>query len=84
MNLSNVANNILDLIFIPKCAACGIAIDSSKKALCDKCAYIYNLESKQLCTIALCRTHIVNVRCITAVIFSKCYVLQDIKLKKIL
>ena len=50
MNLSNVANNILDLIFIPKCAACGIAIDSSKKALCDKCAYIYNLESKQLCT----------------------------------
>ncbi len=50
MGVSEIAKNILDLIFVPKCAACGIAVESSDVSLCDECEHIHSLESKCFCT----------------------------------
>lgn len=50
MGIRTVAKNILDLIFVPKCAACGIAVESSDISLCESCEHVNRLESKQLCT----------------------------------
>lgn len=49
MGISKIAKNILDLIFVPKCAACGVAVESGDTSLCDECEHVHSLESKQLC-----------------------------------
>ena len=49
MGVSEIAKNILDLIFVPKCAACGTPVESGRIALCDGCEHVHSLESKQLC-----------------------------------
>lgn len=50
MKLSSVAHGLLDLVFVPRCAACGRAVKSSSIALCEECEYVHSLESKQLCS----------------------------------
>ena len=63
MGVSDIAKNILDLIFVPKCAACGVAVESSDVSLCDECEHVHSLESKGFCTDCLmpytfCRCHV--------------------------
>ena len=62
--LGKIAENVLDLIFVPKCASCGIAVESSKISLCAECEHVHSLESKQFCTdcsmpytFCRCRVH---------------------------
>ncbi len=50
MGVSEIAKNILDLIFVPRCAACGVAVESSDVALCSECEHVHSLESKRFCT----------------------------------
>ena len=50
MGIKEVAKNILDLIFVPKCAACGKALDDAETALCEECEHVNSLEGKRFCT----------------------------------
>ncbi len=45
----NILKNILDLIFIPKCGACSVALPSSEKALCESCELKYQAEKNAKC-----------------------------------
>lgn len=50
MVIKAAVKNILDLIFVPKCAACGVAVESSDISLCEECEHVNSLESKGFCT----------------------------------
>lgn len=50
MSRFGIVQSLLDLVFVPKCAACGRAVESGKISLCPDCEYVHSLESKQLCT----------------------------------
>ncbi len=43
--------NLLDLIFVPKCGSCGIALPSGDEALCAECAVRYATEKNLKCAV---------------------------------
>lgn len=47
-SLKGVLSQLLSLVFVPKCTACGDTLPSST-ALCSRCEKMYLLESKYLC-----------------------------------
>ncbi len=49
-NIKNVASVLLDLVFVPRCAACGVALPDKKPVLCEVCQKMYETESKMRCT----------------------------------
>lgn len=48
--IKSAASVLLDLVFVPRCAACGTALPDKKPVLCDECKKMYDTESKMRCT----------------------------------
>lgn len=48
--IKNIASALLDLVFVPRCAACGTALPDKKPILCESCKKMYETESKLRCT----------------------------------
>lgn len=48
--LKNIVSVLLDLIYVPKCASCGVALPDEKAVLCYDCMKMYETESKMRCT----------------------------------
>lgn len=48
--IKNIASALLDLVFVPRCAACGVALPDKTPVLCESCKKMYETESKMRCT----------------------------------
>ena len=48
--IKNIVSAFLDLVFVPRCAACGVALPDKKPVLCESCKRMYETESKMRCT----------------------------------
>ena len=48
--IKNIASALLDLVFVPRCAACGAALPDKTPVLCESCKKMYETESKMRCT----------------------------------
>ncbi len=48
--LKDIFSVLLDLIYVPKCASCGIALPNENAVLCYDCMKMYETESKMRCT----------------------------------
>ncbi len=49
--MRNIVSALLDLIFVPKCASCGIALPDKERVMCVDCMKMYYTESKMRCTV---------------------------------